>query len=343
MRHSAHAVQNRPNPAAPPAGRRGGPATPRPGFTLLAQLGGNGILAILVAVLFPALSRAKQQANTPACLSNLRQLGIAYQMYANSNGGYLPYCTFPSWSRTPGYPSDKPVVKWYEALSKYLGDDVEYDAQGNRITPYARILGNCPSWNIDLLGIPNTPQNDYLLGYGQNLQLFLGSGQAAVGSEKPAIVPYGDPSGAYCGIGNNTQAPSINYAVGAVKQNKIPKAAKTILNGDSVNWHLLVLIGGFPSAYRWNNVQIDQNLPKGLILDDGAPDRHGGRLLDVVKNRQTNEGIDMHFERNVNTGAPGNLVNGGRASKVRANYLFVDGHAETLSADAALKALITRN
>lgn len=50
-----------------------------------------GIIALLISILLPALSKARDQARTTACLSNLRQIGLAIMQYANQYGGYLPH------------------------------------------------------------------------------------------------------------------------------------------------------------------------------------------------------------------------------------------------------------
>jgi len=63
----------------------------RPGFTLIELLVVISIIALLLAILLPSLTKAKQLAVRGQCASNLHHLYLVYSMYANENDSWLPY------------------------------------------------------------------------------------------------------------------------------------------------------------------------------------------------------------------------------------------------------------
>jgi len=80
--------------------QNGLPRRGAPGFTLIELLVVIAIIAILAALLLPALSKAKATAKKAQCLNNLRQMGLSLFMYADDNRGLIPRAvttTSPFW------------------------------------------------------------------------------------------------------------------------------------------------------------------------------------------------------------------------------------------------------
>jgi prepilin-type processing-associated H-X9-DG protein/prepilin-type N-terminal cleavage/methylation domain-containing protein len=68
-------------------------------FTLIELLVVVAIIAVLIALLLPTLSAAREMARTASCASNLKQLGMGFHYYVQENGDHLPALNFPD----PGY------------------------------------------------------------------------------------------------------------------------------------------------------------------------------------------------------------------------------------------------
>ncbi|UCD53344.1 MAG: prepilin-type N-terminal cleavage/methylation domain-containing protein [Phycisphaerales bacterium] len=113
---------------------RGGRA-PRKAFTLIEQLVVISIVVLLLAILLPALHRARAQARAVACQSNLRQAGIYFALYTEQND----YRFFPDLPIGLGYPA------WYEPMKAYFidGPEVLLCPSANR---YRRSSEVHPDW-----------------------------------------------------------------------------------------------------------------------------------------------------------------------------------------------------
>ena len=113
----------------------------RVGFTLVELLVVIGIIALLIAILMPALSRARGQAKLVQCQSNLRSIGQGIVMYANAHKGTLPYGLWVGVSgQFPG--SSWPLLVQHALTGKGADWDDAYATDANRSK--VRTLFHCP-------------------------------------------------------------------------------------------------------------------------------------------------------------------------------------------------------
>lgn len=103
------------------------------GFTLIELLVVVGIIALLAGLLLPALNRARARADRVACVSNLKQFGVALQLYAGDHGDHLPpnmdganiplgQTWVEGWLGLPGPDCTNTLYLKRSLLGQYLGD-----------------------------------------------------------------------------------------------------------------------------------------------------------------------------------------------------------------------------
>lgn len=133
----------------------------RMGFTLIELLIVIAIIAILAAVLLPVLSLAKEKGRATQCISNLRQWGTAFRMYADDNNDYLP-------RRGQGVQTLQEINRptdWFNALPVYFGLPSFQMMISNNILPTAH------SQSVFICPTANNPGGTYFLPYGMNMNL----------------------------------------------------------------------------------------------------------------------------------------------------------------------------
>jgi len=235
------------------------------GFTLVELLVVIGIIAVLIAVLLPALNKARKQSQQIACLSNLRQIGVMNQLYVQRYNGYLPWSRYPDWDfKDPVYGTD---WHWFQYLSLASGKSTQEVSGIPTLAETLTVVRACPSYIAEQWIDASQPSKP---GYGMNIWVTLPERTDADATKPP-----------------NASTDHWTTKKSPVKLNWLRRPGQRIIFGDSIDWFVYSLPAA-PPAFP-----VEYFLPQTgttRVYVSGDPLRHGKT----------------------------------------ANYVYCDGHAESL-------------
>jgi prepilin-type N-terminal cleavage/methylation domain-containing protein/prepilin-type processing-associated H-X9-DG protein len=292
----------------------------RQAFTLVELLVVIGIIALLIAILLPALTEARKQARTVKCAAHLREIGRAFLMYAHDNNGYYPVA---SWQRNSGpvqYELDGVLADthiWNVFLAPYAtttrqgltsGTDPDLATAARR-----SVFWGCPEWE----GYRTTATGGYDrtgIGYGMNphpiFDIDTPTNPSGTGFIYNVDQPgYRSPNNVRALIRGSGEEHGGTGKF--MRASQWTRASERALVADSINWR----------------IKAQPEPADGVLRPQPTPDRintfrRGNKL------GQTLVSLYRHGSAPSLLDATGDLysANGGR---IRYNIMYADGHVKT--------------
>ncbi len=273
-------------------------------FTLVELLVVIGIIALLVGILLPALSHARQQANLIVCQTHMRQLGQAIALYVVDNQGTLPY-GYWNGGTVSTLAGDWSTLLVYELNSRY----------GTSYTEQSKANGGMDPYNRGIFLDVDTVAGDAPVHY----------------SCHPRIMPD---------INNTTKDPDPTNPVRLqpAKLSHIQRSAEIIMLMDGAQWQT----NGTDSNY-WGVQAVGWALDNwrfGEFQGRGGTNMYGSAPLDYLEFNNANADNGSPLDIGPNTDTANNMAflwanctNGQirfrHMNNKAGNFLFCDGHVES--------------